>query len=342
LQITLRKLNSNNREDFINLWNEIFKSKPKFTQLTLSKFEHIITKPNLIPFDQTALILIYFNDTPIGFFHFLLAPNLLKQNFFNLSNPQEEVLLISCFAVSPQFRRRGIATNTLNYIIENYHTFFSSSSQPPKIELCIANSTLPKVRSLRSPMIIFDTKNISNFWSNALYPDEILWGHSEGIGIEKNDLETIKFVEKFFIRKLKTAIELKLDIEEFHFVEQKKEVITLTNTEPILGEKVEKLRAFHTSYPSKTFITLSEEGTIDGYIVVSPIKAENIVEWGIYELNTLQKGQKIGTALLNESIKFLKQIGCKILYTITIPEESPTASAFYTKHNFKEINEWVV
>lgn len=338
--IKLRSFSSEQPREFIDIWNQIFANKPKFTSLTSEKLRYIITKPNYIKFEDTALLLIYSGDKLIGFFHYFLIPQVLRENFFDIFSKDLQIILICNFGIIASHRNKGIATEVMKYILNQYGT-------PSIIYPTIFKDDYTNMKGSNIPscVAVFDTKNISNFWSNTLYPDEILWGHPEGIGINEDDLPTKRFVEKFSLLPLKTAIELKLyPITPNHF-EQKKvafNVIAVDNLEPRINENIDKLPSFNTKYYSRTFIALNKSKKVLGYIVVFPLKSHSNQEWGIYELNVGEKKKGIGSALLNESLKFLKSKKCKELYTVTIPAESQEALEFYKKFGFQEIQTWLV
>lgn len=341
--IKLELFTSEHREEFINLWNRIFCDKPKFSPLNKGKLEYILTKPNYINFDETTLLLIYSQERLIGFIHFFIAPQFLKENFFNTLSKDIDILLICNFGIDSEYRGKGIATNVFNYLIEyckgeaNHLSFrgihFFGASEYLNILSNIKRNTI---------VTIFDTRNLSHFWGNALYPDEILWGHPEGIGILDNDIATKKFVEKFSRATLQQAVEFRLSLSEFKEDRKNKKIVSCDNTEAILGESIHNLKPFKTSYFSRTFLALSPYDEVLGYIIIFPLKATSTDDWGIYELNVLQENQGIATALLCEAVDFLKEKKCKNLYTVTIPSESPRAVEFYKKHNFKEVEKWLV
>ncbi len=311
--------------------------------MTTQKLQYILTKPNYIKFEETVLLLIYTQDNLIGFFHFLIAPKFLKEDFFNIVSKNIEIILVCNFGIEPRYRGKGIATQVYNYILQHWGEE-NQSITLPNIQFFGAKEYLKILSNInRSSLItIFDTKNLTHFWGNTLYPDEILWGHPEGIGIMENDIATKKFVEKFSHRPLKEAVELKLNIADFKITKSIKKIISLNNTEPLLDEYVSNLKSFKTNYFSKTFLALNSEEKVLGYIILFPLKPLATDNWGIYELNVSQVEAGIGSALLTEAVKFLNTKKCENLYTVTIPTESPNAILFYKKHKFTEIQKWLI
>lgn len=338
--IKLRLFSWAKAQEFVDLWNQLFFTKPKFTPLTVDILKYIITKPNYIKFENTSLLLIYIDDKLIGFFHYFVVPDFLRENFFNVFSKDLNIILICNFAILPVYRGRGIATEVMKYILNQYGDI--SLIYPGMGE----KDYLEKEGLTTSACVaVFDTKNISNFWGNALYPDQILWGHPEGIGIQESDVPAKRFIEKFSLLPLKKAVELKLNLTTISFYEYKKglhNVIAVDNLAPQLNEHLNNLKPFSSRYFSRTFIITDSSEKIIGYLIVFPLKLASHDEWGIYEVNVAVKRKGIGSALMNEALKFLKGKGCKTLYTITIPDESESAVEFYKKFGFVECGTWLV
>ncbi len=338
--IKLKVFNSEHSKEFVDVWNQIFSYKPKFTPITVEKLHYIITKPNYIKFEDTILLLIYLDNELIGFFHYFLIPDVLRENFFDIFSKDLQIILICNFGIVPSQRSKGIATEVMKYILNQY-------GKPSIIYPTIFKDDYTHLKGNTTPscVAVFDTKNISNFWSNTLYPDEILWGHPEGIGINEDDFPTKKFIQKFSLLPLKNAIELKLFPITLYYAQKEKQeyhIVTSDNLEPRVNQTIDVLQPFNTKHYSKTFMALDKSNKVLGYIIVFPLKSYSNEKWGIYELNVGEKKKGIGSALLNESLKFLKNNGCKELYTVTIPAESQEALEFYKKFGFQKVQTWLV
>jgi len=292
-------------ESLVRLWNVSFGMKRNFRMVTPSIFRaYCIDRPD---FDPKGLFLGVDNDEVVAMGH---------AGFAKRGHGGREGL-IHVLVVRPDTRRRGIGQRLLNCC----ESFLSKAST-----------------------ITIGATGDDVFYSHSESSLLPLWGTSEGIGIEANDCETKRFLEKRGYPYLDTSVSMVADLANIRtYTQDVVNIVSVPNRWVMAGGALEDTTNDFLPPPAPCrSLAYLENGIIAGKIVTYPMSEldpgrASIVDFWVHGSC---RGRGVGSVLLDAALRRLSQEGFGKVEALTNPVKNAMAYAMYERRGFRVVAEW--
>jgi ribosomal protein S18 acetylase RimI-like enzyme len=292
-------------ESIVRLWNSSFNTKRNFTMVTPQILRaYCINRPD---FDPEGFFLAVENHEVVGIGH---------AGFAKKSHDKGEGL-IHVLAVRSDMRRKGIGQR----LLDSCESFLSKAST-----------------------IMIGALGLNVLYSHSKSSLLPLWGSSEGIGIEANDREARRFLEKREYRHLDTSVSMVMDLSNIHIhVKDVTSAVSVPNRWVMAGAALEDTTKDFLPQPAPCgSVVHLEDGIVAGKIVTYPMSRLDPTRVGIIDFWVHEpcRGKGIGSILLDAALRGLSQRGFAKVEVLTNPTKNAIAYAMYRRRGFRVVAEW--
>ncbi len=258
-------------------------------------------------FDPKGLFLAIKNSEVVGMGHAGFAKKGLDR----------DKGLVHVLVVRPDMRRKGIGGQLLNSCEE----FLS-----------------------RAGTITIGAMGEDIFYSHSKSSLLPLWGSSEGIGIEANDFETRKFLEKRGYHQLDSTVSMVADLSNIRrYVTDIANVALVPNRWIMAGASLEDTTNdfLPPPAPCESLVYL-KEGIVAGKIVTYSMselqpRSAAIIDFWVHQP---YRGKGIGSILLDATLRHLLEKGFDKVELVTNPLKNSAAYTMYKRRGFRIVAEW--
>ncbi len=308
----------------VAFWNSSFHEKRNFFPVTEDVLRaRIFDKKTCVErFDPEQFLIAVEGDRIAGVLHCLVRGEEMCRAL-DAKWPGGEQGCIAFFHVAEAFRGRGIGSR-----------LFETALQALK----------------DTARVIIDTRCNNPFYGNSTGPRTPLWGHTEGIGIEGDDVRTTDLLDSLGFTTTDTARSLLLDFSKEETKRTRPllppslgSLHVLENAQPALGTEI-GMNVPYDDDCEYTSIACVKDGVAVGVITFYEMEESDRGKGAIYllEVEEEHRRQGIGRALVVAAIDAMRERGWKSCETLTIPALSPGAIAIYEALGFEHVARWAL
>jgi GNAT superfamily N-acetyltransferase len=197
--------------------------------------------------------------------------------------------------------------------------------------------------------IVMDTQCHNPFYGNSTGPRTPLWGHTEGIGIDERDTETISFLNSRGFTMTNTAHSLLVDFADLNAPAREVKLPlgysweVMENAQAAIGaERGATVR--HDPDCVFTSMACVADGVTAGAVTFYEMSEVAAGKGALYHLEVAEEHRNlgIGRVLTAAALAAMVRRGWRSCETLTIPRLSPGAAAIYRSFGFHLSARWAL
>ncbi len=305
----------------VRFWNNSFREKRNFFPVTEEILRSRIFEKETAAerFDPRQFLVAVEGGETAGLLHYLVRGEGMCRAI-NADWPGGEQGCIAFFFVAEPFRRRGIGRR-------------------------LFETALDALKHTRQ--VVIDTQCHNPFYGNSTGPRTPLWGHTEGIGIDIDDTQTISFLKSRGFATTDTAHSLLLETETKGtgppLLPFGCSLRTIEDVQPVIGAEAGVAVPYDEGCRFVTVACIRDDITV-GAITFYEMKEVEAGKGAIYLLEVAEKYRRggVGRALVAAAVNEMCKRGWKSCEALTIPLLSPGAIAIYEALGFRRVARWAI